>query len=63
MEHLLEIIVLGQSCLLLWFFLQLQKITKNLDIVIVAHNRMATTFYDVMMTLMEEDTDDKSNLH
>lgn len=49
--------------MLLWFFLQLQKVTKNLDIVIVAHNRMATTFYDVMMTLMEEDKDDKSNLH
>lgn len=63
MEYLLNIIVLGQSCLLLWFFLQLQKVTKNLDIVIVAHNRMATTFYDVMMTLMEEDKDDKSNLH
>ncbi len=63
MEHLLEIIVLGQSCLLLWFFLQLQKVTKNLDITIDAHNRMARTFYDVMMTLMKEETDDKSNLH
>ena len=60
MEYLLEIIIVGQCMVILWFFLNLEDVKEDLDSLIDAHNAMADGFQELLEALYEEvenDTD------
>ena len=54
MENVLEIVVLGQSFVLLWLSFDLGATKDNLDQVIDAHNRMADGFQDLLDMIDEQ---------
>lgn len=55
MENVLEIVVLGQSFVLLWLSFDLGATKDNLDQVIDAHNKMADGFQNLLDMIDEED--------